>query len=110
MTKKKSKTFLEDGGQRFVLASVAGGKTLSEAFTKGFDTYKEEHEASEKKKDGGWQKDLLKNTSKSMEEMLRHLSKVPKEVVDTYLDSADEDEAEAAGKEPPKEAEKKGEV
>jgi hypothetical protein len=94
MAKKKSKSFLEDGSQRLVLAAVAGGKILGEAFTKCFDTYKEKHEASEKKEEGGWLEDFLKNSAKSMEEMLRHLSKLPKEMVDTYLEEEDEEEEE----------------
>ena len=106
MAKKKSKAFLEDGGQRLVLAAVAGGKILSEAFTKCFDTYREKHEASEKKEKGGWLEDLLKNSAKSMEEMLRHLSKVPKEMVDTYLEEEDEEE-EVTKKEPQKQDQKK---
>ena len=105
MAKKKSKAFLDDGVQRLVLAAVAGGKIFSEAFTKCLDKYKEEHEASEKKEEGGWLGDLLKNTAKSTEEFLKHLSKMPKEMVDTYLD--EEEEEEVTKKEPPKQEQKK---
>jgi len=106
MTKEKSKA----AGQRMVLAAVAGGKVLGEAFTKGFDTYKEKHEASEKKEESEWFEDLLRNTSKSLEEMLRHVSKSPGEVVDTYLDEEEqeqEQEQEVKKKEQPKEAKEK---
>jgi hypothetical protein len=100
MTKKKSKGFLEDGGQRMILAAVAGGKALAESFTKCFDLYKEKHETSEKKEEGGWLEDFPKNTLKSMEELLRHLSKVPKEMADTYLEEEEEEKEEVTKKEP----------
>lgn len=104
MAKQKSKALLEDGVQRLVLACVAGGKIVGEAVTKCLDTYKEKHEDSEKKEQGGWLEDLLKNTTRSMEELLRHLSKAPKEMADTYLgEEEDEDDEKKKEKEVTKE-------
>jgi len=73
-------------GTRTILAAVEGLRTVSDGFTKSFDTYKTKHDESEKEKDGGWFSDFPKNVWNSMDDLVRGVAKAPGNAADRFLE------------------------
>ena len=74
-------------GTRSILAAIEGFRSVSDGFTKSFDSYKEKHEKSET--EDGWVEDFPKNVWNSMDDMLKGVANAPGKVVDRFLEEKD---------------------